>query len=191
MNGRGGSHHLQVNGGLKSSQNPASCQISDLCCLSWTFFNEKNHRRMAWNWSLPTFGTKHLMWFYGCRQYGNCKRRFLIFVIYFSINFGFPHPPPGNVSGKWRFMSGFPTKHRYSWWSLLRGHTQDKQTKHNTGIHPFAHWIFFIKTDYWCCPVWTLKWPWVEAIDFAEKPFSKHPSFLRVFFQKYFGCILN
>jgi len=50
----------------------------------------------------------------------------------------------------------------YSWWSLLRGHTQDKQkklwqTKHNTGIHPFAHWIFFIKTDDWCFPVWTLK----------------------------------
>ena len=193
MNGRGGSHHLQVNGGLKSSQNPASCQISDLCCLSWTFFNEKNHRRMTWNWSLPTFGTKHLMsiWMFFM---GIPNAVFNFRHLFFDKLWVSAPPSQDRMVVNEGLCRDSLLNIEYSWWSLLRGHTQDKQkklwqTKHNTGIHPFAHWIFFIKTDDWCFPVWTLKWPWVEAIDFPQKtPFQNTHPFCVFFFRNILGA---
>ena len=126
--------NLQVNGGLKSSQNPASCQISDLCCLSWTFFNVKPSKDdlelvpsdvrnktsdvilwMSSIWELQTqvFNFRHLFFDKLWVSAPPSQDRMV-------VNGGLCRDSLLNIE--------------YSWWSLLRGHTQKYkslwQTKH-------------------------------------------------------------
>ena len=120
--------------GAKILPKPASCQISDLCCLSWTFFNVKPSKDdlelvpsdvrnktsdvilwMSSIWELQTqvFNFRHLFFDKLWVSAPPSQDRMV-------VNGGLCRDSLLNIE--------------YSWWSLLRGHTQKYkslwQTKH-------------------------------------------------------------